>query len=331
MPLPSSSTSSSLPSATTGSPKNELVTRGLFKRWEVQNYQNENDITVPPSTLTDLSPDALRRQDIYILQCKNTVIQISQKMKGIKLEKCEQVALRILQGTVGTIELVNCKKVSLYIAEPVAGLRVDESRDIVIDVSWTCRVGYIDDSADDIVVTTPKESTPNSNSTNPPGETSNNASSSSTDPSNDVSSESSSSSPSVANNNSSNNNDDNTSLLLTSPSSSSSSSSSNNTIITRKPGTGLVLISSGSHGIRLLYPLNNTPNSPTCEKLIPDTLYTVLNEEKDEPETTIVDPTNTRWGRNVVARVPSHHSSSTTVPMQTVSTKPTQSTTSPQL
>ena len=269
--LPSSTTALSSPTTAVLPPKNELVSRGLFKRWEVQNYTNETNLSVPSSTTTDISIDALCRQDIYIYQCKNTHLQIPYKMKGIKLEKCEQCSLMINQGTVGTIELVNCNKISLTIAEPVAGLRIDECRDIILDISWTCRVGYIDDSADDIVTTTTTNST---------------SSSSTTSMNNNPVSPSSNSDPM----------DESPTEAIPAPSVITS---------TRKPGTGLVLISSGSHGIRILYPLNNNNNadSPKYEKLVPDTLCTVITEDHEEPETTIVDQTNARWGRNVVARV----------------------------
>ncbi len=61
-------------------------------------------------------------------------------------------------------------------------------------------------------------------------------------------------------------------------------------------GTGLHIISSGCHGVTLRYPSSKEVGARMMEKLIPDTLYTILNAEEEWPSTTVVSAGS--WGRN---------------------------------
>lgn len=235
-------------------PRSALTTRGFFKRWEVEYYEgatlsvpSEAAATSQANTPAEVDAAALqlRKQDFYILHCKDSTISLPNKVKGIKLELCERCTIHVPSGTVGTVELQKCKRVTIKVDRPVSGVKVDECDDVTIEASWEARVGFLDDS----IVPDPEEQT-------------------------------------SASSESANGTDD-----------------GGDSDIDRRPvrttGVGLHVVSTGSHAITLRYPASPHQDSVRYEKLLPDTLYTVLRADEDWPKTSVVH--HGSWGRDTGA------------------------------
>jgi hypothetical protein len=246
------------------------VTLGMFTRWDVRDYskvdgQAPSPILVPSPEWEGAQANAdvtdkLRKQDVFIARCTDSVVRVARHVKAVKLERCERCIVHVEAGCVATIDLNRCKRVHLHVGRPVAGIRVDDSDDVTVHASWAARVGYPDDGADG----------------------------------------------------------DGGERGAAGGAAATGGASAEPSLPRRHgpaPGMGLHVISSGSHAVTLTYPQgpddeeevsgvedgeededsSRRRRRPWMEKLVPDTLYTVLSEEETWPRTTVV--THGSWGR----------------------------------
>jgi hypothetical protein len=128
------------------------------KTLECSNYVDSEDISLPPyneeSKVNDEDDDKQainesRKQDIFLLNSRGSIFTIRRKTKAIRIEKCSQCTIRVLRGTVASIEILRCKRVIVEVNSPVASIRVDDCDDTQIVANWAARKGYNDDSLPD--------------------------------------------------------------------------------------------------------------------------------------------------------------------------------------
>jgi hypothetical protein len=140
-------------------PRTRIIDRGLFgKTLECSNYVDSEDISLPPlneeTKVNDEDDDKQsinesRKQDVFLLNSRGSTFTIRRKAKAIRIEKCTQCTIRVLRGTVASIEILRCKRVVVEVSSPVASIRVDDCDDTQIVANWAARKGYSDDSLPD--------------------------------------------------------------------------------------------------------------------------------------------------------------------------------------
>jgi hypothetical protein len=75
-------------------------------------------------------------------------------------------------------------------------------------------------------------------------------------------------------------------------------------------GMGFSVFSTGSHGVRVSFPLAPGPDAPRLERLVPETLHTHFDTASDHATTAVVDATRP-WGAAPAGRA-AHHATPTT-------------------
>lgn len=70
-------------------------------------------------------------------------------------------------------------------------------------------------------------------------------------------------------------------------------------------GTGFSVYSTGSHGVRVSFPVAPGPDAPRVERLVPETLHTHFDTGSDHPATAVVDATRP-WGAAPAGRAVHH-------------------------
>ena len=240
----------------------QLVTVGFFKRWQVSNVvreqangEGDETVVVPPSAasadnFTEALRDETRRREVYVRGCKSLAVAFPLQLKVLKVEASDNCTFEVRGGSVASVELLRCKKLTLRISAPVAAVRIDDCNDVTIELSWAARMGYVDESIEQH----------NMNSQN---------------------------------------------------ASHSSSGGGASGGVSPSAGMGFNVFSTGSHAVRVNYPVSPDTDSRRVERLIPETLHTRFTGDQHEPATTVVDARQP-WGNAPRARpaaaasVPSH-------------------------
>ena len=85
---------------------------------------------------------------LFAPQFRDVVIDITTKVKGVRLDSCSNVTL-LLQGALSGMEVVNSKRMKLQVKDRVPSCAIDKTDGCVVGLPWTSR---------DCVITTSKSS-----------------------------------------------------------------------------------------------------------------------------------------------------------------------------
>jgi len=85
--------------------------------WFCENYDGESALNIP---------DVEIKQGVYIANCRNTNIIISDKVKSIAIDGCHRVHVTF-KSVVSSVELVNCQRVSVEVTEFCPSIAIDKS------------------------------------------------------------------------------------------------------------------------------------------------------------------------------------------------------------
>jgi len=86
-------------------------------RWMVENY-NEGQITIDKADM---------KSNVYIAKCDDTTFTIPAKVKSVTMDSCVKCIL-IVNEVISTIEVVNCKSVTLYLQDKAPSMTVDKTQ-----------------------------------------------------------------------------------------------------------------------------------------------------------------------------------------------------------
>ena len=85
--------------------------------WAVEHFENERPIKVE---------GAKRNQKVYVLKCKNSLIQVEGKVNAITLDGCSRSQL-VLNDVVSTVEIVNCSSVEVQVTGSAPTITIDKT------------------------------------------------------------------------------------------------------------------------------------------------------------------------------------------------------------
>ena len=122
-----------------GTPKVALT--GL--RWDIEYITKESQ----NGEILKIN-DANMKQDLYIYACKDCVIDITCKVKGVRLDQCTNVTV-LLSAALSGVEIVNSKRMKIQAREKLPSVAIDKTDGILVGLTWAAR---------DAVLTTSKSS-----------------------------------------------------------------------------------------------------------------------------------------------------------------------------
>jgi adenylyl cyclase-associated protein len=85
------------------------------------------------------------KQEVYIYGCRDVVIDITTKVKGVRLDSCHNVQL-LVQGALSGMEVVNSKRMKLQVKDRLPSVAIDKTDGIVVGLPWTSRDAIITSS-----------------------------------------------------------------------------------------------------------------------------------------------------------------------------------------
>jgi adenylyl cyclase-associated protein len=85
------------------------------------------------------------KQEVYIYGCKDVAIDITTKVKGVRLDSCQNVQL-LVQGALSGMEVVNSKRMKLQVKDRLPSVAIDKTDGIVVGLPWTSRDAIITSS-----------------------------------------------------------------------------------------------------------------------------------------------------------------------------------------
>lgn len=94
--------------------------------WIVENYVNSQEMV----TLDQ----ADMKQLVYVLNCENTTIKISTKVKNVALDTCKRVNI-VVQDVVSAVELVNCDRCKVQVLGAVNCIAIDKCNGVNVFLS----------------------------------------------------------------------------------------------------------------------------------------------------------------------------------------------------
>jgi len=97
--------------------KGAASTKFAGGRWMAENY-NEGEITFEKADM---------KATVYITMCDDTRFTIPQKVKSVTIDSCIKCDV-IVGEVVSTIEVVNCKSVTLWLQDKAPSVAVDKSQ-----------------------------------------------------------------------------------------------------------------------------------------------------------------------------------------------------------
>jgi adenylyl cyclase-associated protein len=112
-------------------------------RWDVEYITKESQA----GQILNIA-DANMKQDIYIYGCKDCAIDISCKVKGVRIDQCTNVTV-LLSAALSGVEIVNSKRMKIQAREKLPSVAIDKTDGILVGLAWPAR---------DAVLTTSKSS-----------------------------------------------------------------------------------------------------------------------------------------------------------------------------
>jgi len=89
--------------------------------WFCENFEN---------TQVDM-PEAQMKQNVYIFNCTNAVVNVKDKVKSIQVDKCTKTGI-VFTSVVSAFELVNSKRMTIQIDEFCPSVTLDKSSGVQI-------------------------------------------------------------------------------------------------------------------------------------------------------------------------------------------------------
>lgn len=97
--------------------KGEASIKFIGGRWMAENY-NEGDHVLDKADM---------KSNVYITNCDDTRFTISGKVKSVTIDSCIKCEI-IISEVISTVEMVNCKSVSLWLQDKAPSIAVDKSQ-----------------------------------------------------------------------------------------------------------------------------------------------------------------------------------------------------------
>jgi adenylyl cyclase-associated protein len=119
-----------------GAPK--VALQGM--RWEVEYVTKESQ----NGQILSIA-DANIKQDIYIYGCKDVAIDISCKVKGVRIDQCQNVTI-LLSAALSGVEIVNSRRMKIQAREKLPSVAIDKTDGILVGLAWAARDAVITSS-----------------------------------------------------------------------------------------------------------------------------------------------------------------------------------------
>ena len=109
-------------------------------RWEVEFHTKESQ----KGEILKIT-DASLKQEIYIYGCRDVVIDVTTKVKGVRIDQCTNVTV-LLSAALSGVEVVNSKRMKIQVREKLPSVAIDKTDGIVVGLTWAARDAVITSS-----------------------------------------------------------------------------------------------------------------------------------------------------------------------------------------
>ena len=118
----------------------EPKTAAEGQRWEVQFHTKET--TKGEVVRVD---GAQLKQEVYIYGCSNCTIDISTKVKGVRIDSCDRVVV-FMNAALSGVEVVNSRRMKIQVREKLPSVAIDKTDGILVGLTWPARDAVITSS-----------------------------------------------------------------------------------------------------------------------------------------------------------------------------------------
>jgi adenylyl cyclase-associated protein len=109
-------------------------------RWEVEFHTKDSQ----KGEILKIT-DASLKQEIYIYGCRDVVIDVTTKVKGVRIDQCTNVTV-LLSAALSGVEVVNSKRMKIQVREKLPSVAIDKTDGIVVGLTWAARDAVITSS-----------------------------------------------------------------------------------------------------------------------------------------------------------------------------------------
>jgi adenylyl cyclase-associated protein len=109
-------------------------------RWEVEFHTKDSQ----KGEILKITEASLK-QEIYIYGCRDVVIDVTTKVKGVRIDQCTNVTV-LLSAALSGVEVVNSKRMKIQVREKLPSVAIDKTDGIVVGLTWAARDAVITSS-----------------------------------------------------------------------------------------------------------------------------------------------------------------------------------------
>jgi adenylyl cyclase-associated protein len=85
------------------------------------------------------------KQEVYIYGCSNCTIDISTKVKGVRIDSCDRVVV-FMNAALSGVEVVNSRRMKIQVREKLPSVAIDKTDGILVGLTWPARDAVITSS-----------------------------------------------------------------------------------------------------------------------------------------------------------------------------------------
>lgn len=119
-----------------------LLPRGPWSgTWEVVGLPFCGSLSLPPGDAASAA-GSLCAADVLLRGVSGGSVTVTRRVKAVRAEGCVDLRLSLPHGSVASVELLRCERVTLSLGGAVSAVRLDDCRDVALALSSAAATGH---------------------------------------------------------------------------------------------------------------------------------------------------------------------------------------------